>query len=243
MKTLKPNIIIDDFKLTSAQINSESRSSSNFTLSRSHIKRYFNNLERIDLLDIQHLKALHELFPAYLLKERANEDWELFLAMSRYDRNFHSYVTGCFDNSSPLEFILISFKHRHKDGIKWKTRAGTSPNSTPLVRIYSDDGTIYVIEGHRDALTAVLLGIDFIMIPYAGFRLSIPTYLQNEIKGRNVVFLVEDEKAYNCMINIAEYIRNDANIKLRALGGIESKLDLSDFVQQFNSIKEVLNEL
>jgi hypothetical protein len=244
MSRLKLNINVDHFKLLPEQINSGSKNNSIPPLSLQQVEKDFNQFERLNTSDLEHNEALMKLFPIYLINECNDTDWELFLAMSRYDRNFHSYVTGCFDNSFPFEFMLISFKHRQKDGIKWKTKAGTSPNSTPLVRIYSDDGTIYVVEGHRDALTAVLLGIDIIMIPYAGFRLGDPTYLQNEVKGRNVVFLVEDKQAYKCMYSVACKLTDTAkSVRLVDFTNGNEKVDLSDYVYNFNTIKEVLDGL
>ncbi len=163
--------------------------------------------------------------------------------MSRFDRRSNSFVVGCFENQ-PFDFVLLSYKWRYKDGIKWKTRAGTSPNSTPLVRIYTDNEPIYIIEGHRDSLTAVLLGLDFIMIPYAGFKLREPGNLQKEVDGRDVIFLVEDGAAYKCMYEVAEQLKETANrIQLIELSDSDRKMDLSDFAQQYNHIQEVKDVL
>jgi len=165
------------------------------------------------------------------------------LAMSKYDNRNQTFVAGCFDNQ-PFDFKLISYKPRVKDGVKWKTRAGTSPNGTPFVRIFTDEGTVYVLEGHRDALTAVLLGLDFIMIPYAGFRVKEPSVLQDEVSDRDLVFIVEDKAAYECMVKVAEYLKVTAkSICLIELRDTEEKVDLSDYVENFNTIQEVIDGL
>jgi hypothetical protein len=82
------------------------------------------------------------------------------------------------------------------------------------------------------------------MVPYAGFNLRNATFLQNEIQKRNLVFLIEDKPAYICMKKIAEELTDFAqSITLLALGDINEKIDLSDFVTKFKNIKEAINGL
>jgi len=243
MGSPKPNINPSLYKLDAGQMKDGERIKTSVPLPRERLYFEFNSFERIDKKDSRHYGALLELFPHYLIESCDDADWHLFEAMSRYDNKNKTFVVGCFDNES-LDFKLVSYKWRRKDGIKWKTRAGTSPNSTPLVRIFTDDGTVYVIEGHRDSLTAVLLGLDFIMIPFAGFRLKEPSAIQNEVRDRELVFLVEDEAAYKCMIKVAEYLKETASgIRLIELSDTDKKTDLSDYVQQFNNIQEVKDGL
>ncbi len=129
-------------------------------------------------------------------------------------------------------------------GVKWRTRARTSPNGTAFVRIYSEKNTIFVVEGHKDALTAILLGLNFIMVPYAGYRNPKPASIQEEVRGRNVVFLVEDNQAFACMKKLAIQLAETAgSIVLRQFGSLGMKTDLSDYVQQFKSIEAVRNAL
>jgi len=193
MGKLEPNIDVSLFKIDAEQMVSGKRVGDIKPVPLEQLEKEFNSFERIDLDDVTHKEVLRTLFSDYLIDSTNEADRQLFLSMSRFDRRHSTFVTGCFDNESTEEFRLISHKPQMKDGVKWKTRAGTSPNSTPLVRIFTDDGTIYFIEGHRDALTAILLGLDFVMIPYAGYKAADPSYLQNEVAGREVVFLVEEK--------------------------------------------------
>lgn len=241
--SLVPNIDASLFRLSDEQKRARSSIETNYKLPLLQLEKEFDTFERIDRNDKEHKEALNELFLPYLLKECDKLDLELFSSMSRFDRRSNSFVVGCFENQ-PFDFVLLSYKWRYKDGIKWKTRAGTTPNSTPLVRIYTDNEPIYVIEGHRDSLTAVLLGLDFIMIPYAGFKLKEPEGLQKEVAGRDVVFLVEDGAAYKCMYEVAEQLKETANrIQLIELSDSDRKMDLSDFAQQYNHIQEVKDVL
>ena len=238
----QPNIDPSLYRLDSKQTKGSIYSTT--PLDPAQLEREFNGFEPIRKEDPVHHKILLELFPKYLIESCDDADRQLFEAMSRFDRKNNTFVVGCYDNQS-LNFKLISYKWRYKSGIKWKTRAGTSPNGTPFVRIYTDDEPIYVIEGHRDALTAVLLGLDFIMIPFAGFKLNETLILRNEAHNRDLVFLVEDEAAYKCMKAVATHLTKDArSIKLIALSDrAKEKVDLSDYIQQFYNKKEALDGL
>ncbi len=243
MCDIQPNIDATDFKLSSEQISKVRIKGERKRVPLEQLVYEFEQLEQIDLTKDSHKKEMHELFPRYLLEGRDDVDWRLFLSMSRYDRRNNTLVVGCFDNQM-LKFKLISYKWRYKDGIKWKTRAGTSPNNTPLIRIYTDERAVYVIEGHRDSVTAILLGLDFIMLPYAGYRIKKNISLIKEVTDRRLIFLVEDEAAYKCMLNVASILKNTASdIELKNLVSHEGKVDLSDYVRKFNSIKEVINGL
>ena len=243
MSKLKPKIDTTLFKMTHEQMNTGKSVGSTPLVPLHRVEKEFDIFEEIDISDENHRRALHELFPPYLISQRDNVDWELFLSMSRYDRRNQTFIAGCFDNQ-PLDFKLISHKLQFKDGVKWKTRAGTSPNGTPFVRIYTDSEIIYIPEGHRDSLTAVLLGLDFIMIPYAGFRLKEPSELQSEIRNRDLVFIVEDEAAYKCMTKVAEHLKETAkSICFIELIDTDEKVDLSDYVKNFKTIQEVIDGL
>ncbi len=243
MSDLTPNINTNLFKIDPEQMAVGKRVGNIKPISKEQAKKEFNTFEPINLENIRHIKELHSLFPPYLIKECNEDDWKLFMSMSRFDRRNNTFIVGCFNNRS-IEFELIAYKWKLKDGKKWKTRAGTSPNSTALVRIFTDGKTIYVLEGHRDSLTAVLLGLDFIMLPYAGYRISNPSYLQKEVTDREVIFLVEDEAAYKCMKRVAEQLKPTAKkIQMKQLDKTDSKVDLSDFVNNFNTIQEVIDGL
>jgi hypothetical protein len=243
MGELKPNINTSLFKIDSERMSSKSRSGNITPIPLEQVEKEFNGFEAIDMSDPEHQEELQVLFPNFLLKTCDDADWQLFQSMGRYDRNNHLFVTGCFENQD-MKFKLISYKWRYKDNTKWKTRAGTSPNGNLFIRIFSEDRPVYAVEGHRDGLTAVLLGLDFIMIPYAGFKLRDIVLLKKEVSGRKVVFLVEDKAAYNCMKDVAVHLTDTAKrILLKELSHTGPKIDLSDYVQHFNTIKEVENGL
>lgn len=239
MGELKPNIDTSLFKIDSACMYSRNRSGNITSIPLEQVEKEFNGLEAIDMSDSEQQKALDALFPDYLIKTCDDADWQLFRSMGRYDRNNHTFVTGCFENQD-MKFKLISYKWRHKDNIKWKTRAGTSPNGSLFIRIFSEDRTVYVVEGHRDSLTAVLLGLDFIMIPYAGFKLKDTALLRKEVSDRKVVFIIEDQAAFNCMCPLALAIEDISDEIVLIQLMTEEKCDLSDFVMKNNCIEEMI---
>ncbi len=238
MSSLKPNIDTSLFKLDKTQMAGKGYSGISNPISLEQLQSEFDQFEKLDLTDVLHRQVLLELFPSYLLEEQNKVDWQLFCSMSRYDRRNKTFVTGCFDNQL-LELTQLSYKWKFKDRIKWKTRAGTSPNGTLFIRIFTDSETVYIVEGHRDSLTSVLLGLDFIMIPYAGFKLKDTESLIQEVTGRKVVFIIEDRSAFKCMMELAKAIEPVVEdiVMLQLQEG--NKMDLSDYVFTKNSIKEV----
>jgi hypothetical protein len=241
MSKLTPNIDISLFKLDGFDTGPY-RSSSEEDICLKQLQKEFNTFERIDYRNPRHKKELIEMFPKWLIENANTIDIELFQFMSRYDRKHNTFVAGIFNNSGDdLRFELISYKRRRVGKIKWMTRKGTHPNNMPFVRIYRDDTPIYVVEGHHDMLTAILLGLDFVMLPTAGFKDA--SIIKKALLDANVVFIVEDERAYNCMFGMALKIESIAKrITLVELSD-EQKYDLSDFVMSKNSIEEVIYEL
>lgn len=178
---------------------------------------------------------LTAIVPGWLLESADQADRDLFHSMLRYDERNRTAVTGCYDNQ-PLNMQIISYKRRRFNGGKWITRKGTHPNSTLFIRIFTDDQPVIVAEGHRDALAAALLGLDLIMVPTASYRGGIQG---DEVRGRDLLFIVEDAAAYKTMLRIAEDLEPHANgITLKQLRRGE-KMDLSDLTEQSKSIQEV----
>lgn len=241
----KPNIDLSLYKIDGEDTGLPTSffMSSKENISLVQIRKEFDHFHHIDSVNPRHGKELKTMFPDYLIAQANHADLELFLSMSRFDNKNNTFVVGCFNNQS-IDFQLIGYKYKMLGGVKWRTRGGTSPNGTALVRIYSDTNPIFVLEGHKDSLTGILLGLDFIMLPYAGYQNPEPTDLQKEVQGRNVVFLVEDAPAHRCMKRLSKPFSETAkSIVLKQLGDTGMKVDLSDYIQQFDNIKEATNGL
>ena len=245
MGSLKPNIDTELYKLNDTDLISDANRYSppaSNDISPEALKKEFDSFEHIDLQNDSHSKELDLMLPRWLIKNANPIDLELFEMMSRYDKKNSTFVVGVFNNGfDDLRFELISYKRRRLGKVKWMTRKGTRPNNMPFVRIYRDDTPIYIVEGHHDMLTAILLGLDFIMIPTAGFK-DVNT-IKDALLNADVVFIVEDERAYRCMLGLALKIESIAKrITLLELSD-KQKYDLSDFAMEKNSIVEAINEL
>ena len=237
----KPDIDPSLYKLGAIAASRVSVSAQNDECPLHIVKQEFNGYEDFNWKDEAHKKAFLDIAPQWLYEESSKVDRARFHNMIRHDPDEDCLVSGCYDE----ECNLLSYKHRCRWGMKWVTRKGTHPNSNLFIRILRTRNTpVYVVEGHRDALTAVLLGLNCIMIPFAGFRLQNPIFLITETNDKELIFIVEDEAAYRCMKPIAEQLTLSAkDISIIELGNTGEKLDLSDYIQQFNSIQEVINGL
>lgn len=245
MNKIKPNLDSLLYKIDNVQkyksslLNQVGKSDVSFE----KIQKEFDVFERINLDNLEIKNEIEEMFPGWLLNQAHPNDLALFLSMSRYDKRKRTFIVGCY-NSLSTHFQLMSYKWRQVGNIKWKTRAGTHPNKSLLVRIYTDSDPIYVVEGQKDSLCAILLGVDFIMIPTAGYKSHDSMEIHKEIKNRDVIFLVEDESAYQCMKAFATEIEGQvSHIYFRTLDSTKDKFDLSDYVNSCKNKKEVINDL
>ena len=241
MNKLKPNIDPSLYKLDDMASADAVVPTDNAECPLDTLRDEFNGFEEFDFDNPDHKKAFMNIDPLWLYEESHKVDRVRFGTMVRYDPAHKCLVTGCYDE----KFNLISYKHRKKWGKKWLPRKGTHPNGHLLIRILRPrEGPVYIVEGHRDALSALLLGLNFIMVPYAGFRLKESSIVEQEVAGYDLVFIVEDEAAHKCMTKIAEQLKEAAGkIQLIELSNKNIKVDLSDYIKKFNDIEGVNNGL
>ena len=242
MSSKRPNIDPSLYKLDDADMQGVASSQVEET-PLEQVRREFDSFEPIDLNSQTHRDEMMKMFPLWLVDDASHDDLELFLKISRYDTYYKTFVVGVFETRE-TELTLVSYKRRRLHDIKWHTRKGTHPNNIPFIRILDEQFPLYFVEGHHDMATAILLGINFVMVPSAGFRLSGYPSLKDVIENKDLIFLVEDERAHKCMRTLAEIFSESArSIRLKVLGEGTSKLDLSDYVEQHNSITEVKDGL
>ena len=242
MLKVKPNIDVSKHKIDDKDTYGYASISDDNDIPLEQVAKEFNtSFVPIDINNPSHKEELFNMSPLWLYKTANEDDLEHFHSMCRYDSKNKTAVVGCFRNNPLKPDELISHKKRRFYGKKWMTRKGTHPNGVPFTRISSDDGTVFVVEGHHDMLTAVLLGLDFIMIPTSGFKNA--TLIKNEVAGRDVVFIVEDRSAFLCMSKLALAIEEVASSVVLKQLGQGKKFDLSDYVMTKNSIEEVHNGL
>jgi hypothetical protein len=208
-------------------------------ISSQQLQREFNQFQTLNINNSKHKEELVEIIPYWLYETANKEDLGLFKALTRYDSKNNTLVAQWCKNSV-LDFEIVTYKRRRLNGGKWINRAGTHPNQTSFSRIYSETKPIYIIEGIRDALTAVLLGLNFIAIPTTSFK-NFEDINSVINKDGEVILLCEDMQGYKAMKLIEPHLHTK-NVRLICLTSSKNtKIDLSDFVMQCNSIEEVLN--
>ncbi len=189
-------------------------------------------------------KECLDLAPLWLFTESSVESLELFQHYTAWDEKNSTIVMKIFDYDGKT----ISYKRRRLSYGKWITRKSTHPNSQCINGIRSKNGPIYIIEGHHDALTGILLHHDeinsfnFFMIPtvtYTHFNEADLGFL----KGRDVFFLPDlgdDDKSINGMRQLeAQVSSHEVSTRIVNMAtflqenGITAeaeKLDLSDAI-------------
>ena len=199
------------------------------------------------LRDPDYRKSALSIAPFWLYRDATKESIGRFKKFTTYDESQKSIVLPIRN----YEGKLISYKHRYfsyENGkiVKWNTALETHPNKQCMVSLgASDPSTIYVVEGARDFLTAVLLGLDVVAIQTINYK----QWNNHEIhffKGRNVIFIPDIDpelKGLATMEILAEQIvevSQSINIidctKIVHFQDIvcdDEKIDLSDVVKRW----------
>lgn len=205
------------------------------TISSRQLTQEFNQFEYIDIFNNKHYKELKNIIPYWLYEMANKEDISLFMSLIRYDNYNDTIVAGWYKNIL-LDFEMVTYKRRRYKNNKWMNRKDTHPNQTSFNRIYNEQEPVFIIEGMHDALTAILLGLNFIAIPTTSFK-NIDDIKQAIKLADKVIFICEDMQGYNAMSKIAENISNSK--LLTFVKNKNEKIDLSDFVKSCKTIKEV----
>jgi len=210
-------------------------------ISSEQLQSEFDRFERLDITNSKHKEELLSVVPYWLYDQAHKADLELFKAITRYDRKNQTLVVGWYKNSL-LDFEIVTFKRRRLNGGKWINRKGTRPNQTAFSRIYEDLKSVYIVEGAHDALTAILLGLNFIAIPTTSYK-NYKELNEQITPDDEVIFICEDIAGYKAMKELSLHI-NARKLSLKSfVTKRDEKMDLSDFAKEKNSIKEVLNAL
>ncbi len=187
-----------------------------------------------------------KIAPLWLFKEASTKALELFRKMTVWDEKNKTIIILIFN----YEGKLISLKRRRFIGGKWVAQKGTHPNRQCIMRIKNKYLPVFIIEGHHDALSAMLLDIDdintfnFIMIPTASYREFNETELE-ALAGRDIYFLPDlgdkDSGSIRGMTKLAKQTEEAGAANVRVVNlknfleenGIDvpgEKLDLSEAI-------------
>jgi len=212
------------------------------SISDEQLMQEFNAFEPLTFKNYRHKSELLAVAPKWLYEQADKRDLDFFRTITRYDSR-HGTLVALWAKDSLQGLQAVTYKRRRFKGGKWINRAGTHPNATPISRVYLDNRPIFLVEGMRDFLVGVLLGLNIISVPTAGFK-NVEALREFILIGDRVRCIVEDEAGLTCMLAIEESLKERAKIELICLTSDKNtKLDLSDYVMEKSSIEEVLNGL
>ena len=184
-----------------------------------------------------------KIVPLWVWQQTTQIAIQKFKNITSYDFKYRILIIKIHD----YDENLISYKRRRYNEIKWCTAKDTHPNNQCLVDITSEDKHIYCVEGHHDLLTALLIGIDVLMIPSVNYK-SFNDYEVSLLKNRDVIFIADykndDLSGVNVMRKLALQVDDIARntkvfslpkfLKDENISFTGSKLDLSEVVELWN---------
>jgi len=177
--------------------------------------------------------------PIWVYQQASKEALGRFRELTMYDDYFKSIVLKITNT----EGKVISTKHRKKKDIKWCTAKDTSANIC-LYNVKPSDTSIFIVEGHRDYLTAILLGLPVLMIPTVTYS-TFNEYELSLFTGKSAHFLPDlkrgDRAGAKVMAALANQLDGIAtSITINKLSEVlldsldidyqGNKLDLSDTI-------------
>lgn len=206
----------------------------------------------ITLKNPYYLKEALAISPLWVFMQANKKALKKFKDITTFDVKNKTICVKIHDQYGKL----VSFKRRRiADKGKWITSKGTHPNGQCLYYIIDKDAPVYIVEGHHDYLTAILLNnslksysvpFNVLMVPTVNYR-KFNKFEINLLTGKDVYFLPDlngdDVKGIEAFTTLAEQIENVAhNVAVVSLGIFldeynngfgGAKLDLSAAVEQW----------
>ncbi len=211
--------------------------------------QYDQNKEKLQTFkNPDYAKELLSTAPKWLWVEASRKSITAFRELTTYDDKNKSLVIKIRDYSDKL----ISFKHRRLYDKKWMTAKETHPNSQCLFYGLGGDTPTYVVEGHHDLITGLLLGVNVLMIPTVGYKkftnedmfflsgqvVFLPDLKRGDTKGIDTMNLLCSQVSHGIVLSYKR-IFDLMDIKFQ-----RDSLDLSDVVSNWslglNSLKSVM---
>jgi hypothetical protein len=206
----------------------------------------FDRTDKQTFGDDGYRQSALSIAPMWVYSQTEKTNLGLFREFTTYDEAERSIVLKIRNYTGKL----ISYKHRYKQlngkCVKWCSAPETHPNKQCMVSVPSHKDShfpIYVVEGARDFLVMVLMGMNVVAIPTVNYR----EWTQTELSiftGENIVLIPDlDDSNMNgveCMRNLGRQIDNVAKsvsvidirkvLDLMETEHTETKIDFSDVV-------------
>ncbi len=190
------------------------------------------------------IREIEAVAPSWLNDQATDASIDIISDLTCYDAKNRTLVIKIHD----YDGNIISYKRRRfKDG-KWVTAYATHPNKQCLVNIKDDSAPIYIVEGHHDFLTAILLGINVMAIPTVSYRTFNDRDL-SYLSGRDIVLIpdIDGSDSVESMVALADQIEDALSLKILKISEIlrlmdievpDAKIDLSEVTELWDRSRE-----
>jgi len=153
--------------------------------------------------------------PMYVFQQARPEAIQHFKKVTTYDHKNKTLIAKIFDyNGVPISYKRRRYQIPGTDTQgKWITKGGTSPNGQCYINVHQTRSSpVYIIEGHHDMLTAILLQgddyepFDFIMVPTENYK-EFTEYELCFLVDREVHFILDLKFLEDGSINQKAYLK------------------------------------
>lgn len=164
-----------------------------------------SSFEELTLRSQGHREEALAIAPAWLFKEAESSSIELLKDWTRYDQKNNTLVVIIKNKEGEVVGMKRRRYHIHGELKKWVAIKGSEVNHCQS-RVRTASGLVFIVEGIKDGLNALLLGWDFIALPSAGCQKFTQQEL-NLLMNRNVVLIADvDQPGISCMQALAKQI-------------------------------------
>lgn len=205
------------------------------------VEAEFNAFDTLSFSNQAHRAELLAIAPLWVYQAADEESRQEFLATAKYSNKHKSLAIASFDDMGRV----ASYRIRKGSKSKWQARANAPANAHIWSRLTEDSNKpLFVLEGSHDALTGVLLGIDFIALPSAGYKIKSSDL--GLLKERNIFLLADIDKnetglkAMEALAQMTEPIAKNALIVdirrflyAASVAYSTDKIDFSDAVELY----------
>ena len=205
---------------------------------REQIEREFARFEPIDIYNLDHKRELSQTVEGYLYRDATPKRQEIFSSLLGYDVMNKTIVMKWCEYSIK-NYNMVTYKRRRLNGAKWVNAKGTKPNKTIMNYITEPNEPIYIIEGARDALTALLGGLNFVAIPTTSFS-NIEALKHILIESDKLIWICEDAQGYKAMQRLRDGLGFGGEL-ITFSEDVDTKIDLTDYSQRFDNLESFLD--
>ncbi len=195
---IEPNIDVGRYKISNEDMGSSSSNKSTTLSSEEAIKKSTNYANFLDRKNDKLQTFTNEAYrrealavaPMWLWKDAKKNQADInhFKWLTTFEvlEDHSTLMIKIFNNDARL--IALRRRRKANSKAKWSPLSGTSSNNTTIKRFVDNTSPIFVCEGHHDALTSVLMGINFIAVPNVGYT-EFSSFELSLLRDKEVIFI------------------------------------------------------